>query len=134
MLDEPAERGRPLRKIGQLSVQVKKTDKACSLFIRKRDGCCVQCGTPENLTCGHLITRNCKSVRFDLRNLFCQCKSCNMLHEFYPERFTAWWIGKFGQEAYEKLVADSKQIKKWTVEELQELEDGFNKLTEELCD
>lgn len=120
------------KRIGGLSVQMKRTDRAMSLWIRRKYGACVQCGTTERLTAGHLITRNAKSVRFDERNVFCQCASCNFLHEHRPELFTSWFLLKYGQEAYETLVADSKRIKKWTVGELLELEDGFNRLTAEM--
>lgn len=120
------------RKLGGLSVQIKKTDKSMSEYVRAKTPFCVICGTRDRLTNGHLITRNAKSVRFDLENCATQCSSCNYTHEFRPERFTEWYIENFGTEQYLALVQRSKQIKKWTVDELKELEEHFKKLKEEL--
>jgi len=120
------------RKLGGLSVQIKKTDKAMSEYVRAKTPYCVLCGTTERLTAGHLITRTAKSVRFSLDNVFTQCASCNFLHEHRPERFTDWYIKKFGVEAYGGLVEHSKQIRKWTVDELKELEEQFKSMKEAL--
>jgi hypothetical protein len=76
-----------------------------------RDGHCV-CPAPENghhfiLQPGHLISRGAKSVKWDLYNVNTQCKSCNLLHEHRPEIYTNWFIKKFEQERYDRLVKDS---------------------------
>jgi hypothetical protein len=113
------------RKIGGLRQWFKKVDTAQSKYIRAATPYCVQCGTREHLTCGHLITRNCKSVRYDYRNCFTQCRDCNLRHEYNPELFTAWWLEEFGEEEYNNLVRDSKRIRKWTVEELKAIEKSF---------
>jgi len=104
---------------------IKKADTALSLYVRARDKSCVICGSRERLQAGHLITRNAKSVRYDLRNVWTQCASCNFKHEYRPEVFTQWWIERFGSDAYWELVEDSKKLKKWTVEELEALTRDF---------
>lgn len=111
---------------------IKDLDTLTSLIVRVRDKRCVCCGSMERLTDGHLITRNCKIIRWDLTNNNCQCASCNFTHEFRPERYTEWWIKKYGLEAYEELVAQSKLTKKWTIEELENIKISLKELLEEL--
>lgn len=93
---------------------VKRLDKVFSLFIRKRDGHCVICGKTERLTAGHLITRAKYSVRWDERNVFCQCAGCNLTHEHNSHIFTDWYIRKFGLNAYQNLILESNQTKKFS--------------------
>lgn len=61
-------------------------DKVFSEYIRRRDAGgseyarCVTCGVVKpwkELDCGHYITRNHLSVRWDIRNCHAQCRSCN---------------------------------------------------------
>jgi len=98
---------------------IKQCDDLVSLIVRKRDGRCVCCGSMENLTDGHLITRTCRIIRWDLTNNNCQCKGCNFRHEFRPEKYTQWWIKKYGMNAYDKLVNQSQQTKHWTLNGLE---------------
>jgi len=113
--------GDPKKKPIKKSKLIKECDDLVSLIVRARDGSCVCCGKTENLTCGHLITRGCHIIRFDFTNCNCQCRGCNFLHEHRPERYTKWWINKYGKDAYDKLVALSWQTKNWKIPELLEL-------------
>ena len=99
---------------------IKECDDLTSQIVRLRDGRCVCCGTTERLTDGHLITRGCHIIRWDLTNNNCQCSGCNFLHEHRPERYTNWWINHYGKEAYDNLVEKSRQTKHWGVLELRE--------------
>lgn len=100
---------------------VSKLDKVFSEFIRNRDKRCVCCGKTEGLTNGHLITRAKYSVRWSELNCACQCRGCNMLHEYQPERYTDWFIRKHGLKKYQALITESNQIKKFTDTDLEEL-------------
>jgi hypothetical protein len=101
---------------------VKKLDDVFSVFIRARDkNKCITCGTTENPTCGHLITRAKYSVRWDERNSFCQCFGCNMSHEYNPEKYTAKWLAIYGEKAYQQLVRDANKSHKFTDKELEAL-------------
>lgn len=111
---------------------IKACDDLVSKIVRKRDGKCVCCGATDRLTDGHLITRSCAIIRFDLTNNNCQCASCNFTHEFRPERYTEWWIKKYGLEAYKELVAQSKLTKKWTIAELETLKVQLQDILEDL--
>ena len=110
-----------MNKITPRKKLIKKLDTVFSLYIRKRDKRCVICGTKDNLTCGHLITRAKYSVRWDEDNAFAQCTSCNMKHEYYPEIFTQWFIKTHRLSTYTKLIERSNKIRKFTNEDLIEL-------------
>ena len=106
---------------------LKKADKVFSLYIRNRDKKCVCCGATENLQNGHLIKRGRKSIRFHEKNCNCQCASCNIKHNHYPEFYTNWFIKKYGQAEYEALIEQSKELKKFTIMELEELIKKYDK-------
>lgn len=107
---------------------VRLLDKEVSRIVRERDKFCVLCFSGHNLTAGHLITRSKFSVRWDLHNVFAQCKGCNFSHEFNPHPFTLWYIKQFGQERYEKLVTKSWQIVKYSNADLTEKLDDLKKV------
>ena len=105
---------------------IKNLDIAVRDFILKRDGhACVICGKTETLAAGHLISRSCYAVRWSETNLFCQCRGCNLLHEFRPERFTLWFLNKYGLEAYQKLCADSRIQVKISNQQLKEMTEQY---------
>lgn len=109
-----------------------KADRLVREIVILRDGFCV-CAPPakghsETLQPGHLITRAKKSVRWDLRNTNCQCASCNLLHEFYAEIYTRWFIGEFGTDCYIKLVEDAGHIEKIGTDTMQTLCDELEKI------
>lgn len=104
-----------------MKARLKEADRVFSLWIRSRDKRCICCGTTERLQCGHLITRGAKSVRFDEENSNAQCARCNFLHEHRPEFYTTQFLRKYGRKKYEDLVRRSKQPKKWTTWELDEI-------------
>lgn len=63
-----------------------KCDKYFSLFIRHRDtqpngiGKCITCGkfcSFKGLDCGHFLTRDNETVRYDEKNCNGQCHHCN---------------------------------------------------------
>lgn len=100
-------------------------DRLVRSIVLLRDGSCV-CPAPKNghsiiLQPGHLITRGKEAVKWDLRNVHVQCSGCNLSHEFRPERFTNWFIQNFTAEAYTKLVDDSEEVCKLSIDDLMEL-------------
>jgi hypothetical protein len=70
---------------------------------------------------GHIISRAKMAVRWDLRNLHKQDMSDNLLHEYYPEVYITWYINTFGLVSWKELVADSRQIQKYTMDDLETL-------------
>ena len=104
---------------------VKYADDMMSLYIRKRDGRCVQCGATEILTNGHLITRGKYSTRWDEANCYCQCTGCNLRHEHDFTTFQQWWVEQNGQEAYNALVLKSNTPVKLTTTAIRLIGDGY---------
>ncbi len=101
---------------------IERLDKVFADYIKARDNyTCVVCGSKQNIQAGHLITRVNYSTRWDEMNCFAQCRSCNFMHEYRPEIFTLWFIEKYGQETYEKLVQKSRMIVKYKNRDLEAL-------------
>ena len=87
---------------------IQRFNSTFSKYIRARDGHrCGLCGSNTTLTNSHLITAECTALRWNEMNCHCQCRSCNIRHEHYPEIYTLWFIKKFGLEAYDELVTTS---------------------------
>lgn len=102
----PRTRKTPVGKLKRLA------DSLMSKYIIARDKKCVTCGVAVGLTNSHLITRGKNSVRWDDVNCNCQCYSCNLRHEYYPEYYTKWFIQNYGQAMYEDLVDRSQKLVK----------------------
>ena len=103
---------------------VKRLDTITSLYIRLRDEHCVVCGSPENLTNGHLFSRMSYSSRWDITedgNCHCQCWGCNFSHEHDSYPFTNWYIKKFSYDKWEELHRRYKKPKKYTTPQLEDL-------------
>ena len=103
---------------------VKNLDKAVSIYIRQRDKFCVQCGTSDNLTNGHIFTRKNYSTRFDISNdgnCHCQCWSCNFKQVYDQWDYFKWYIDKFGQEKFDELRRRHKKVQKFKDYDLEQL-------------
>jgi hypothetical protein len=117
---------------------IKAADAAFSLYIRRRDGfICFTCGHTGReadgvMQCGHLITRSKYSVRWDEDNAFCQCRGCNMKHEYFPEIFTSRYIHICGIEMYESLVLKSNTPRKYTIGEIRDIAAEYKAAAAEL--
>lgn len=111
----------PVQKRSPRKSAVAKLDRVFSLYIRARDGACVQCGTTENLTCGHVFSRVAFSTRWDEENAFCQCSSHNMRHEYDPYPFLELVRERLGEQRLQELHRRYTQPRKFTTYELLEL-------------
>ena len=91
---------------------------------------CITCGAKENLSWSHLITSSKYATRWNMKNVHIQCLSCNFRHEHYPEYYTNWFLRKYGQEEYKKLVKKSwsREGKPFTMGELRKLLERLNKI------
>lgn len=111
---------------------IRELDKYFSLIVREKNKKCFTCGSMQNLTCGHLITRSNYITRWDFDNAETQCVSCNLTHEYRPEIFTNAYIEKYGLEKYQKLVEKSRRSKKYLNFELLDLLDRLKLMYKEL--
>ncbi len=115
-----------MRKITRKGL-VRKLDKLVSQYIIARDKKCVNCGSRTNLTGGHLFSRVAYSTRWEVRNVFCQCVSCNMRHEYDPFPLTSYFIEKYGMKEYDSLHRQYSTPRKFKDFELAVMVDQFEK-------
>jgi hypothetical protein len=115
----------------------RKLDALVRQIVIERDKSCVTCPLWKKykpdyqghslLTAGHLLTRGKGIIKYDLRNIFCQCKTCNYLHEERPEFLTSYAISVLGKEVYDELVFIGNQAKPIKLWQLVELYDNLKK-------
>jgi|SRR3990167_1460516 len=123
-----------------LSTLVKKLDKIFSEYIRRRDSKdgvarCVTCGKYENwkeIDCGHFVSRDKKSTRWNEKNCHPQCKSCNRFHEGRKDEYALFLIRKYGQGILEELNKNKwmpfKLDTLWLQEMIKEYKEKLNAL------
>jgi hypothetical protein len=104
---------------------IKELDILFSQFIRLSNSIdgfctCVTCGRVyewKKIQAGHFISRQHYSVRWDERNVKPQCYGCNVMQQGRQYEFSKY----LGQELSEELYLLSKQIRKFSEIELQEM-------------
>jgi hypothetical protein len=112
------------KKVSRKSL-VEKLDKVFSIYIRRRYAIndiakCVTCGKEDSwksLQCGHFMSRKHLSTRWNEDNCQVQCAGCNVFRYGEQYLYSQYLGDKLSQELYIK----SKQIRKFTDVELQEL-------------
>lgn len=99
----------------------KKLDQLLHEIVVLLYPACVTCGSRDNPTTGHLISRGKKSVMYELTNIARQCSNCNSIHETNKKPFQDWFIKTYGGGAYVDLVIhadqDVRSIKTWQLQE-----------------
>lgn len=91
-----------------MKARVEKLNRLFTAYAVLHDGRCVTCGAINStLQGGHLFGRTRQSVKWDFRNCYCQCASCNSKHEnnFLPLYRVA--LARYGQEEIDKLEQQS---------------------------
>ena len=104
---------------------IKELDILFSQFVRLSNSIdgycsCVTCGRVyewKKIQSGHFISRQHYSVRWDERNVKPQCYGCNVMQQGRQYEFSKY----LGQELSEELYLLSKQTRKFTEIELQEM-------------
>lgn len=91
-----------MRKITRKGI-VRKLDKLVGDIVKERDRKCVCCGSTNYLQPGHLFSRVAYSTRWDLMNVYCQCRNCNLKHEYDPYPLTNYFIKLWGKKAWDTL-------------------------------
>lgn len=103
----------------------KELDTVFSQYIRnsrsKNGICtCITCDREyevKKIQCGHFMSRQYMSTRWDERNVAPQCYGCNVMQQGKQFEFSL----KLGKELSEELYLLSKQTKKYSLDELKEL-------------
>lgn len=105
---------------------IKKSQEACNGYIRERDKSlpCVSCGRHHDgqYHAGHYIPAGRgAALRFDERNIHKQCAPCNNHKSGNLVEYRRHLICRVGLEVVEWLESNH-DIKRWTVDELKEIE------------
>jgi hypothetical protein len=101
----------------------RKLDHICSEIVRSR-GKCAKCSKTDyaHLQTAHIFSRKYRSIRWDIElNLLCLCDSCHFWAHANPILFTEFVREYLGEVRYVMLKVRAQSIKKWTIEEMQEL-------------
>jgi hypothetical protein len=112
----------------------KRADRIVSEYIRKRDclkttgtldyGICFTCGKRkpyDELDAGHCISRKYRSLRFHDDNIRIQCRKCNRFDGGEHAEFTVKLQRELGKKRVDKLLKKKREIKKWTIADLEDL-------------
>ena len=120
---------------------VKKLDTVFSQFIRLRAsdhrgmGECFTCGAVRHYTevdAGHFMSRACMSVRWSETNVQSQCKRCNGFRSGEQYIFSIRLDELYGEGTAERLLIESKQTRKWTRDELEQMYHHYKRKVDEL--
>lgn len=112
---------------------IKKIDNLVFQIVCLMYPGCVECGTADQPTTGHVLSRRSYATRWSFANVFRQCWPCN-----YKAAMTAagayhlWYVKTYGIEAFEKLYQDWAKGHKYTRLELQNLVPEFELKLNEL--
>ncbi len=115
---------------------VKKLDSVFSQYIRKKNAdkngncSCCTCGKVlhwKEIQAGHFMSRKHYSIRWDERNVHPQCVACNVFR--YGEQYK--YSIFLGKELADVLYLQSKEIKKYTTDELQSSIEHYGKMLKE---
>ncbi len=113
---------------------IKETQKVVNAYVRQRDKGkpCISCGIYEHQCktkslrgsvwdAGHYKTTKARpEIRFDMRNINGQCKSCNQFHSGRIKDQEVGIVERYGQERLDWLLSYHKP-KHYTIEYLERL-------------
>lgn len=103
----------------------KKLDTVFSIWIRTRDdGRCFTCGKQgeiKEMQAGHYVSRKHLSLRWDERNVNCQCAGCNIFKHGALDVYALMLLDIHGKEVLRELAQTKKESKRFTTKELESL-------------
>lgn len=115
----PRTKAKPLGKLK------KKMDTVFSRWIRSRDGgkcfTCKKVGTIETMQAGHYISRSVLSLRWDERNVHCQCMPCNIWKHGALDVYKLNLQAKYGEGILKELAQKKNVLIRFTASELEEM-------------
>lgn len=115
---------------------INKLDAVFSTYIRRRYAVneiaeCYTCGKKEHWKkqhAGHFASRRHYSTRWNEYNVQVQCPSCNIWQQGMQFQFGKNLCLQYGDNFADDLMIESKQIRKFTDVELQELIEHYTQL------
>ena len=120
----------------------KRLWKIISEYIRRKFAdhagytTCVTCGTTKHwkeLQAGHWIPQaKGDAVRYEEENIHPQCFRCNVNLSGNAGEYYKYMLSMYGLEGMDRLVEQSNQVKKFTVNDLLEIEKDYKERLSEL--
>lgn len=116
---------------------VKKFDQVFSTFIRKKYADhfgmvgCYTCHVKKHykdMQNGHYISRGHMTTRWDEENCRVQCVGCNVFRNGNYTEYSYRLLKEIGAKGLDKLMAKKKEIKQWSIKEIQEKIAYYEKL------
>jgi len=116
-----------------------------SKYIRTRDclattgtideGVCVTCGQRfsfKELQAGHAIGQRNNSILFDEELVNAQCGGCNFYRNGEYAKYSVWFIKRYGLKRWEEKVELSKELRKYSKNDLIEIREEYKEKLETL--
>lgn len=109
---------------------VRKLDDVFSRYIRQKYAddfgmvSCYTCGAKKHwkdMQNGHYISRGHMATRWDEENCRVQDAACNIFKGGNYVEYSHRLLKEIGEEALDRLMEKKKQIKQWSIKEIQEL-------------
>ena len=123
-----------MAKRATISSAKRKTWAVFSLYVRTRDclettgspewGECISCNETKHISeldAGHYIPKH-NANYFSERGVNAQCRHCNAYLHGNPLGYRRGLIEKYGEDVADELEYENRPIKKFTIQELKELE------------
>lgn len=134
--EDRKEHRRRLLEVKPISYWSKRAASACHAFIRARDADvpCISCGATSSpqWDAGHFRPSGVNSaLRFDEKNINKQCVRCNQYLSGNLTHYRTGLIKKIGEESVNYLE-QNHETKRWTREELQDIEKYYKERLIEL--
>ena len=108
---------------------MKRAREAMSDYIRERDNwTCISCGKKcdkYNCDAGHLYNATYRNILFSESNVSAQCVYCNKYLQGNWSEYLKHHKEKYGQDEYKRLESIKNVIRKFTIDELFEIEKYF---------
>ena len=127
-----------MRKVSRKGL-VKKLDTIFSIYIRLRKAnkqgivTCYTCGKQDHykkMQCGHFMSRKHYSTRWEELNCQVQCYSCNVMRYGEQYKYGLELKKEYGEDLPEELLTMSRQIVKFSNDDLQEMINRYKQLVE----
>jgi hypothetical protein len=103
-----------------------------SRVIRKQHPICQMCGKNPSTQVHHIISRYYKATFYEPDNFLAVCGGCHRKVDYDAEWARSKAIELIGEERYFGLYEQAHKGKKWTVDELKDLYEQWEKTYEEL--
>jgi hypothetical protein len=109
----------------------KKLDSLWSELIKREAGNkCEVCGRNESINSHHIVGRRNLRLRWELYNGVSLCAGCHVFKTQSFHQNPIWadeWLRKNRSEDYKLVKQTMNEIKKWTMDEMLELREEFEK-------